>query len=60
MGKKKSLEKGLRMRKKRYFKVKLDRVGGMFFVVPTIVVDRYGIAIIWLFWALAFLWREER
>ena len=40
-------------------KIKLERCGGMFFVIPSIIIDEFGIVFVWLFWALAFLWRKE-
>jgi len=40
-------------------KIKLERCAGMFFVIPSIVIDEFWIAFVWLFWALAFSWRKE-
>ena len=41
-------------------KLKFGHVGGLFFFIPAVVFDkRYGIAIVWLCWAISFVWGKE-
>lgn len=48
------------MMRSKYPRFKFEKVGELFFPIPTLVIDKFGIAIVWLRWALVFLWSEER
>lgn len=37
---------------------KIETCDGVFLVIPTIVIDRRGIALAWLFWAAVFNWSK--
>jgi len=42
-------------------KLKFGHVGGLFFFIPTVVFDnQYGVAIVWFFWAISFVWGKEK
>ena len=45
-------------RKRETPRLKFEVCDGMFLVIPTIVIDRRGIALAWLFWAVAFDWSK--
>lgn len=39
--------------------LKSEKIPDLFFVIPTIVLDKAGVSIVWLFWAIALLWGKE-
>lgn len=41
-------------------KIKFERFPDLFFLIPTIVIDRSGIAFVWLFWTVVFMWSKEK
>ena len=46
-------------RKRETPRLKFERVENMFFLIPTVVLDKSGIALVWFFWVLTFLWGKE-